>query len=677
MKSIRSFFCFLGFSCAAFSQTAPAAAPPDRAGAYYYYSLGHLYADLASNYGNRREDFNKAIDALRQALKADPSASFISEELSDLYIQSGRLREAVTEAEEALKQNPSDLNSRRILARIYTRMIGDSQSNHVDENMVRKAIVQFQAIVQADPKDAESWLMLGRLQKLSQHSPEAEKAYKKVLEIDPNNEDALTGLALVYADLGNQAGAADLLRRAAEKNPSQRSLTALASTYEQMHDYALAAETLRRALDLSPGNAELRAALAQDLMLSEQYGPALKLYEAMVAENPKDVQSQLRISQIYRQQRDFAKARQAGEKARQMEPGNLEVRYNDVNLLEAEGKAAEAIAALKDIVGATAKKTYTPSETNNRVVLLERLGILYRQNEQYAEAVDTFRQIAELEPEMGARAAAQIIDTWRIGKNLPKAEAEAEAAAKKYPDDRVVRSVRASLLGDLGKFDEAIAETRRLMDGKNDREIWLSLSQLYEKAKKYDEMAKALDAAGKLSTSKEDKETVYFMRGAMYEKLKDYTGAEREFRKVLEINPANSSALNYLGYMLADRNVRLQEAQDLIRKALEREPNNGAYLDSLGWVLFRMNRLPEAEDALRRSVERMSKDPTVHDHLGDVYFHQGKTREAIAQWQRSLKEWDASSPAEMDRAEIAKVQRKLDNAKIRLARENGEHAPKP
>ena len=110
-----------------------------------------------------------------------------------MYIQSGRLREAVTEAEDALKQNPDDLNSRRLLARIYTRLIGDSQANRIDENMVKKAIEQYQKITAGDPKDVESWLMLGRLDKIAQNSTDALAAYKKVLELDPGNEDAMTG----------------------------------------------------------------------------------------------------------------------------------------------------------------------------------------------------------------------------------------------------------------------------------------------------------------------------------------------------------------------------------------------------------------------------------------------------------------------------------------------------
>jgi tetratricopeptide (TPR) repeat protein len=308
-------------------------------------------------------------------------------------------------------------------------------------------------------------------------------------------------------------------------------------------------------------------------------------------------------------------------------------------------------------------------------MLLDRLGFLYRSSEQYALSVEVYRQIAEIDPDSSARALAEIVETYRLAKDFPKAEAEADAAYKKYPDDRVIRAVRASLLADLGKTDQALAETRKLLDGKNDRETYINLAQIYEKAKNFSEMGKALDAAEKLSSSSEEKEGVVFMRGAMYERMKNFTAAEEEFRKVLAINPDNGSALNYLGYMLADRNVRLDEAHTLISKALEREPNNGAYLDSLGWVLFRQNKLPEAEEKLRHALQFMSRDATVHDHLGDVYFREGKTREAIAQWQSSLKEWQNSAPGELDHSEVAKVQKKLDDAKVKLARESGTKQP--
>ena len=157
------------------------------------------------------------------------------------------------------------------------------------------------------------------------------------------------------------------------------------------------------------------------------------------------------------------------------------------------------------------------------------------------------------------------------------------------------------------------------------------------------------------------------MRGAMYEREKNYDAAEKAFRNVLMSDPENAGAMNYLGYMFADRGIRLEEAQQLISKALDLEPDNGAFEDSLGWVYYRLNKLDQAADELRLAVDKVGKDPTVHDHLGDVYFKQGKIREAIQQWEASMAEWKVAVPADQDAAESAKVAKKLEGARVRVA----------
>jgi tetratricopeptide (TPR) repeat protein len=163
------------------------------------------------------------------------------------------------------------------------------------------------------------------------------------------------------------------------------------------------------------------------------------------------------------------------------------------------------------------------------------------------------------------------------------------------------------------------------------------------------------------------------MRGAMLERTKRYDEAEAAFRKVIDLNAKNAGALNYLGYMLADRNVRLDEAHDLIKKALDLDPDNGAYLDSMGWVFYRQGKADQAEPVLVHALDRLGTDPTVHDHLGDVYFKLGKTKEAIAQWQASVKEFQTASPSDdNDPDELAKVTKKLETARVKLAKETSQ-----
>jgi tetratricopeptide (TPR) repeat protein len=664
----------LSFSCLSFGQSGAAASPPqDKAAAYYNFSMGHLYAELAGVYGNRSEYVAKAIDHYKQALKLDPGANFLFEELTDLYIQSGRLKDAVTEAEDVLKHEPNNLDARRILGRIYTRMIGDTQAGKINEDMLRAATEQYEKITAKDPKDIDSWLTLGRLYRTSRNSVDAEKAYTQALAIDPNNEDALTGLAIVYSDVGDTRKAIEKLQAVTNKDPNSRTLAALASAYEQLRDYKSAAEVLQKAIALDPENSRIKRALARNLLYSDNYDAALKYYTEMADDDPHDVEALLRMTAIYRGKHDFAKARETLDKARAAEPENLDVRYEEVNLLAVEGKTDKAIETLKAILKDTERKNYSEDDKANRIKLLESLGELYRGANQNQAAIDTFRQIGDLDPDSGARAAAQVVDTYRMAKDYKNARAESEAAMKKYPDDRMLKLVDASVLADSGKVDQAVAELRTLLKGDHDRETQLAIAQLYEKAKRYEDMAKPLDAAEKLSETKPDQETVRFMRGAMYERLKNWDGAETEFRKVLELNPDNASALNYLGYMFADRGVRLEEAQKLVSRALELDPDNGAFLDSMGWVYFREDRLDDAEHTLLRALSKsgVAQDPTVHDHLGDVYLKSGKTKEAITQWQASLKEADSDAQSDMEPGELAKINKKLEDAKVRLARETG------
>jgi len=656
------------------STTAATTKPQDsKASAYYHYSLGHLYEELAATYGNRSDYVNSAIENYQLAMKEDPSATFLIEDIAELYRVSGRIREAVEEAQRALKANPDDLNARRVLARIYTQEIGDAQTNHVDEGMARRAIEQFKIIADKDPKDLDSVIMLGRLDKLVGDSVDAEGAFKKALAADPGNEDATVGLADIYSDRGDAQAASQLLEKLAATNASPRALVILANDYEQLHDYARAADTYKKALALDPGRSELKGALAQDQALAGNFADALETYKQLADDNPQDAQPYLGMSQIYREQKKFDLAGQMNAKARSLEPDNLEAQFEDVLLLEDEGKTNDAIARLKSMLDTTARRTYNANERNSRARLLEKLGLLYRKDEQYEQSVDAFRQIAALDTGLAPRAEAQIIDTYRIAKEYPKARQENDEASKKYPTDRTLREVRAQLFADEGKTDAAVGELQQLLDGKNDREVYLAMAEAYERNRQWTPMSKALDEADKLSKGKDERAAILFMRGSMFERQKQFDQAEQQFRQVLTIDPPTdptyAETLNYYGYMLADRDTRLQEAQDLIQRALTIDPNNYAFLDSMGWVYYRLNRLDEAERQLSRSVQLMSKDPTIHDHLGDVYFKQGKIKEAINQWQFSLTEWGAGASSDEDPDELAKVQKKLDSARLRLAKE--------
>jgi tetratricopeptide (TPR) repeat protein len=208
-----------------------------------------------------------------------------------------------------------------------------------------------------------------------------------------------------------------------------------------------------------------------------------------------------------------------------------------------------------------------------------------------------------------------------------------------------------------------------LNNSDTDREVWLTLGQMDTRLRRWKDADEALNKATALTTKKEDRVYLFFVKGALAERQKHFEPAEQLFRQALELDPTNAMTLNYLGYMMADKGSKLPEALKMIRKAVELEPMNGAYLDSLGWAYFKMGQYELAEDNLRRAVERDQTDPTVHDHLGDLYEKTGRIRLAAAQWELSLTEYSKSAAADVEPTDVAKVQHKLEGARVKLAKE--------
>ena len=142
--------------------------------------------------------------------------------------------------------------------------------------------------------------------------------------------------------------------------------------------------------------------------------------------------------------------------------------------------------------------------------------------------------------------------------------------------------------------------------------------------------------------------------------------AEEQFRKVLATDPLNDAAANYLGYMLADRGVRLDESVKYIKDALKIEPNNGAYLDSLGWAYHKMNRNDMAQGPLEKAVKLIPNDPTIREHLGYVYLALGEKAKALQQWEHALKNQHKGVSSDFGPQQAAKLRKQVNNLKRQI-----------
>jgi tetratricopeptide (TPR) repeat protein len=687
MKNIYSLIVMLAIAAGAVAQQAPAATSDnaltttskvpattrktDRAAAYYHYMMAHIYEEQVAMYG-RSDLANKAIEEYRQAIDADPTSAYLTSGLAELYARTGRIRDAVLEAQDILKKDPNNLEAHKLLGRIYLRSLGDVQEGTGSDSVLKLAIEQYEQIVKLDPESTDDHLLLGRLYKVNNDLQKAEKEFKTAVALQPDSEDAITALALLYTEENDYTKAAQVLGSVPDAARSAKLYSVLGYTYEQQKDYKKAIDAYRKATELDRDNLDAIRGLAQNLLNDGQLDAALEQYKIVADANPEDAQSYLRMADIYRRQGKFDDALDSLKKAQTMVQDLMEVQYSFAEIYQAQGRYDEAVQTLQELLKKTEKtdKNYTAGEKSNRAVFLERLGTVYRESNNTQLAVDTFRQMVLLGNEAAMRAYQQIIDTYREAKQWQQATDAAKEATEKLPSDRSLKMVYAAQLADSGQPDQALQQVKAMLSGKpEDREVYVALAQMNSRLKRWPDAESNLDQAAKLSTSTEDKEYVDFLRGSMLERQKKYDQAEEVFRKVLATDPQNAAVLNYLGYMLADRGAKLDEALIMVKKAVELEPANGAYLDSLGWAYFKLGKYDQAEDNLTKASQHINTDPTVQQHLGDLYQKTGRLKLAAAHWERAIQEWNKTVGAEVDSDEFAKVQKDLESAKVKLAKE--------
>jgi tetratricopeptide (TPR) repeat protein len=650
-----------GSSSTSASGRQAASATPDHAAAYYHYMLARRYAELAGIY-NRSDYIERAISEYRQAIQADPTSLFLKVELAGLYWRLSRIADAVKEAQDVLKVNPDDVDAHRLLARIYAQSLGQPQSNAGMAETLLKAIKQYQAVTRLDPSDLESALILGRLYKLNNQPAKAEQVFNQVLTNHPDSRAAVFQLAQLYGDKGEYHRTIQLLKKIPDDEMDPGLLGMLGYAEAQVGDYGSAETAYQKALQLDPNNQDIRRAYAEALMASGKVDEAHGQLQQVLKSDPEDAATYVSLAKLDREEGHFNRARKNLDRAKGLAPDSVEVSYQLAILDYRVGDDNDAITLLNQLLQQTQSRTgqYTLAEAGNRAAFLQLLGQIYRSEEKYDQALAEFRQITALGGPLAPQGEGLIVETLQLAHRRAQAEQELNAAIKKYPKDRALKLLRASYLGEQGHLNRAINILQKMLTGApTDRQIYLAMAQVYSQDKRYPAAEAAVQKALALSPKPADQEYALFVLGSVYDGEKKYDLAEQTFKKVLSQDPLNDAADNYLGYMLADRGIRLQESLEYIKKAVALQPNNGAYLDSLGWAYYKMKRYDQARAPLEKAVELISDDSTIRMHMGYVYFKLGMKEQAREQWEKALKFWHHSLSSDFSPKDAAKLRKEL------------------
>lgn len=630
--------------------------------------LAEAYAQfLIGHHLDQDDDTDGAIAAYKRAMELDPTAADIPGELAALYLRQNKVQEAMSAAEQALKIEPANREGNRVLGVVYAALAETTRSGSGnrpraagrpqagDENLT-KAIRYLEAAIagQGSEGDPNVRATLSRAYVLSGQYDKAIPILGDLVSEQPGWQDGPVLLAEAYSASGRSKDGIAWLEEHAGDDP--RLLPTLGEFYERERRWKEAADVYGRAVQLSPRSADLRTRYATALVNAggkENLTKARELFGGLIGARGVDAQRMLYLlSQTERRLGDVDAAETTARRLIAQNSKSPWGYYALAEALEARHAYQAVVTELAPVVAELRGKSADPAF--DVALLLPHLGFAYQQLGDHANAIAMFEEARRLSPKDPA-VAGYLAEANIVAKRYAAAADVAKAALADNPDDMRLVRLQAQALRQSGKADQGVALLEEsVKKNGDDPSAYIALAQMYGDLERGADAVKVLqDAKTKFPTDSD----IVFELGATFDKQKRFADAEAAFKQLIAVEPTNAAALNYLGYMLAERGERLDESVGYVKQALELEPDNGSYLDSLGWAYFKADKLQLAESNLKRAADQLKTNSVIQDHYGDVLLKLGRYEEAIAAFNRALSgDGDA-----IDRAVI--------DGKIRTARQ--------
>jgi len=485
------------------------------------------------------------------------------------------------------------------------------------------------------------------------------EAYRKVLNVDPGQSKLASRVAVLLIQQEDFPQAIDVLKDAIKANPSDaepyHQLAFIYAKYLKKTDQAV--DYANRAIALNPRDIEAYQRLCEIELAAGHEQKALDALERATKVRSDDASFWTRLGKLY--------AAVLFKPDSQPKPDELK-RVNEI-FKKAVENARDDPAILKDVADYYASSQQLkeaiplylrvielqPDDANAR----EKLATGFILTDQRGKAVELLEQIIKEHPEkyQPYDLLAQVLDdearSLQRENRLDEAKARFAKVAANYEQSLLINPNHAGtylrlaelLLGPLKDPERAVrflAEARRRFSGAPEIVYYLAIAQ--REAKQTQRAVATFEEALREAQLDPDSEIVnakfYFNYGVTAEQAGLYDKAADLLRRSIALDPANAAeAYNYLGYMWADLNMHLEEAREMIQRALEIEPNNGSYLDSLGWVEFRQGKFDQALADLLLAAKNMDReDPIVFEHIGDTYLKLHRVPEALEAWQKAF-----------------------------------------
>lgn len=587
-------------------------------------------------------DFDRAVRLMDELARSNPQDPYVAYERAEILLESGRIDRAVAELRRTASQFPDLYEAQRLLGRIlldqargqrselegalfhlrraYELRPGDTTSGMIVYQVlasigeVEEASRVIQEISDRNPDNPIVNLNLANLMTRLGRTAEAQQALERVVAVDAGNSAAILQLVDIYQTAGEWQKAAQVLEGLAAQDPINRDLQRQLGYFHLRAGNAEKAHTQFRSLyEAEPLDKRHRFFLAEALNDLERYDEAEELYRGLIAEEPNDPEFLVSLGLNLMGQRRFEDAAGVFER-----------------LLAVEGIPAGV---------QTLAKT--------------QLATVQHFHGDYDEALRRAQEVVRGPRGLNTAAVSLVLDVHRKQENHEAAIAFLRPLVAEQPDELPLQARLLEFLLRAERFDEAEPLIEKI-SGMHENAPLL-LAQIYTEVELHERSLAILEP---LHREDDASRPIAFQLGASYERAGRISDAEKTFLAILDRNPEDAATLNYLGYMWADRNEKLERARTMIERAVQLDPKNAAYLDSLGWVYYRLGDFEQAEKYLIDAATIMPWDPTIQEHVGDVFARQGRFGKALEHYRIALRLEPPAEDGEKIRTKIAEVEQK-------------------
>lgn len=503
----------------------------------------------------------------------------------------------------------------------------EGSKSNVEENSQESAQLEEQANL---------WYIQGRQKALQGKFEEAAPILEKALAASPENPFVNFQLTEVYLRLSEFEKAERTGKLAVEKDPQNIDYRAtLGGVYASMKRYREAKEQYRKILELEPENPKAPLLLGILEAESGQLSEGVKILSKAIDDNSDNFMAYFYRAKIFIEMDDTKRAKNDLDKCLTLRPSFVEAGTALGLLHERLGEVDDAI------------KVYLRIQGNGR--FNKRLAQLYLQKNEFEKALNQLLEYEQVEPD-DYTARVKIALIYFEMKNHERALERFQTILKEQPDADNVRFYLGAVHEELKQYEKAIAEFKKvtkestffreamlhigfIMKDMGDHKAGIEFAkklvanspdivEFYDMQASFHEQLKEYSKALAVITRglqrfKNDEKLLYF-EGALLDKQGNRDKAIANMKQILEMNPNNAHALNFLGYTYAEMGTRLDEAEALVKRALELRPEDGYIEDSLGWVYFKQGKIDEALVHLKKAEKLQPEEAIIQEHLGDV-----------------------------------------------------------